>query len=80
METEEVRNHHDLAEFIRQFLGDLEQNPQGWENATLPHFLEAMSAFVDSIDGYFENRGEPMPEQPGWQTFADILAAARIYE
>ncbi|WP_442857041.1 DUF7660 family protein [Arthrobacter sp. YN] len=58
----------------------MRQDPEGWENADLESFLEAMSAWTRDMDGYFMNRGEPVPDVPSWQLFAQMLLAAKIYE
>ncbi|WP_457785924.1 DUF7660 family protein [Streptomyces rimosus] len=34
-----------------------------WENGSLNCCLEALSAWTNDMDGYFLNRGEPVPEQ-----------------
>ena len=75
-----VRSREDLAEFVRRLAHDLKQRPEEWENVDLGDFLEAMSAWVDDMDGFYKNRGEAVPTQPDWMTFAEILEAARIYE
>lgn len=75
-----VRSREDLSRFVRSLADDLRQRPAEWENADLSSFLDAMSAWVDDMDGFFRSRGEPIPAQPDWRTFAEILAAARVYE
>jgi hypothetical protein len=32
------------------------------------------------MEGYYNNRGEAMPETPDWQTLGQMLLAARVYE
>lgn len=75
-----VRSREDLAQFLRNLAQDLRLRPETWENADLGSFLEAMSAWVDDLDGYYRNRGEAVPTQPDWKTIAEIVAAARVYE
>ena len=71
------------AEFVR-FLGklqaDLKRNPDGWENPTLDRYLEAMASWVDDSDGYYRNTNQPVPAKISWRFFAEMLAAARMYE
>ena len=70
-------------EFIAQVQSlrdDLQQHPNAWPNDDLPSFLEALQAWVEDMDGYFANQGQPIPEQPSWQLLANILRAATIYE
>jgi len=45
----------------------------GWENADLPSFLDAMASWI-------EDMGDRLPTSPTWETFHDILSAAKIYE
>jgi hypothetical protein len=51
-----------------------------WENATLERFLEALIRYLGDLDGYFFNRGEPVPDQPDWHLIALLLIAASGYE
>lgn len=75
-----VRSRDELAQFVRGMAADLAERPETWENADLGRFLEAMSAWIDSMDAYYRNIGEPIPTQPDWRTLAEILGAARINE
>jgi len=42
-----------------------------WENTTLGEFLEALSPYVEDAD---------LPDEPSSRTFAQLLAAASMYE
>ncbi len=75
-----IESREDLVSFIHALIGDLRQNPDGWENPTLEAYLQALAAWVNDMDGYYLNRSEPVPEQPTWQTMGDILMGARVYE
>jgi len=77
---ESVQTRHDLSEFIASLLQDFKKDKPGWENTTLPSFLEAMSAWVEDMDGYYQNQGKPFSEDQLWKTFAEILYAAKMYE
>ena len=79
-EISKIKDHNDLAEFIQKIRQELIDNPAGWQNADLPAFLEAMSAWVEDFEGYCLNTGEPMPTAEAWQVVAKILCASRIYE
>lgn len=57
------------------------QNPDGWENKTLDTFLEALSAYTEDIQGYYDNMEKSVnADEPSWQTFADIFKGATMYE
>lgn len=67
--------------FLAALRRDLAVNHDQWENSTLPCFLEAMEAWVASLDGYYKNMGRgAVPPQPTWKMLAEILTAASVYE
>lgn len=75
-----IKTHEDLAEFIRDLQASLNEESSKWENTDLSSFLEAMAAWLDDMDGYYKNRGEPVPTQPDWKFVAGLLKAASVYE
>ena len=75
-----IRSREDFVAFVRALRKDFTENPQSWENDNLDHFLEALSAWVEDMDGYYLNQGKPVPRQLDWKTFADILMGAKMYE
>lgn len=77
---ESIANRHDLAKFANLLKLDLIKNPEQWENVTLPDFLDAISAWVDDMDGYYINKNQPVPKSPSWKNIAEILLAAKHYE
>jgi hypothetical protein len=66
--------------FVQALLRDLQQRPEEWENRDLATFLSAMVAWVEDMDGYYQNLGEAVPAQPTWKTLGQMLLAARVYE
>lgn len=77
---DEITSKEDLADFIEALRFDLLANPYNWENPNLERFLEAMVAWVRSMDNVYKNTGRKFPDQPNWKMMADILYAAKIYE
>ncbi|MEO6808186.1 MAG: hypothetical protein ABI353_03625 [Isosphaeraceae bacterium] len=75
-----IRTRDDFVEFVRDLTQDLWTNPGDWENPGLDSYLETLGAWVNDMDGYFQNRGEPVPKQASWKLLGEILLAARIYE
>jgi hypothetical protein len=69
-----------LADFVEALREDLRTNPSEWESATLDRFLGALASWIEDSDGYYRNRGEPVPTLPSWRNIAEMLAAARVYE
>ena len=75
-----IKTKEDLARFVEELKADLLSNADDWENLELDQFLEAMSAWISSMDVAYKNMGKTVPVQPDWCVFADILLAAKIYE
>ena len=47
----------------------------------MPNFLEALSAYTEDIQGYYDNmKFNVNADEPNWSTFADIFKGAKIYE
>jgi hypothetical protein len=79
-QVQEVTTREDFVAFARSLGKSLEAEPNGWINQDLASFLDALAAWSEDMDGYYLNRGEPIPQQPTWITVADMLAAAAVYE
>jgi hypothetical protein len=79
IEPDDVRTRDDFVALVRSLIANVEDAPEEWENVTLPAYLEALAAWVEDRDGYYQNRGEPVPDV-SWKAVADILLAAKVYE
>lgn len=79
-QIELIKSKEDLANFVEALKADLVANPDDWENQTLERFLDAMSAWIYSMENAYRNMGKEFPEQPSWKMIADILYAAKMYE
>lgn len=66
---------NELANLRNQYI----TSPKQIENLSVPKFLEAMSGFIADIEGFYQNKNQPVPEID-WQVFSDILKAASMYE
>jgi hypothetical protein len=77
---EQTRSRADFITFLQTLRSNLQQKPEEWENRDLVSFLKAMAAWVEDMDGYYQNLGESIPDQPTWKTMGQILLAARVYE
>ncbi len=80
MITEKIKNKRDFITFVLELRKDFKDNPESWENRDIDAFLEALAAWVDDMDGYYLNIGEPIPTEPSWRHFADMLMGASVYE
>jgi hypothetical protein len=75
-----IKSREDFIAFVRTLSKDFRENPQSWENDNLERFLEALGSWVEDMDGYYRNQGKPVPQQLDWNTLADMLMAAKMYE
>lgn len=75
-----IESRADFVLFVRNLLNDLKEKPGKWENSDLPSFLEAIAAWAEDMDSYYENRGEKLTEYVGWKTFGQVLLAGKFYE
>ena len=71
----------EFVKFLRKFKTDFDQNKSSWENQTLEDFLEAMIAYTEDIQGYYDNmKTNVNADQPTWENFMNILKGASTYE
>lgn len=76
-----VTDRQSFIKFLDLLHNDFLNNPESWENKTLPDFLEALSAYAANIQGYYDNMNQNVnADKPDWRTFSDIFKGARIYE
>ncbi|MFC6096335.1 hypothetical protein ACFPVY_06715 [Flavobacterium qiangtangense] len=76
-----VSDRQSFIKFLDLLRHDFLDNPESWENKSLPNFLEALSAYTEDIQGYYDNTNQNInADKPDWSTFADIFKGAKIYE
>lgn len=75
-----IETKEDFADFVGELREGLMANPSDWKNPDLVSFLDAMEAWVRSIDRYAKNSGDSDVASPSWSTFAKILCASKYYE
>ncbi|QDQ25894.1 hypothetical protein FNU76_05750 [Chitinimonas arctica] len=80
LKTDTVSSRDDFIEFVDALRLDLSTNRTKWQNASLDDFLEALSAWVQDMDGYYLNNNLPIPTSPEWKTIAEMMLAAKFYE
>jgi hypothetical protein len=78
--AEDVETQQDLARFIGRLHEDLNDHPEDWPNAALGSYLEAMSGWVQDMDGYFSHTGQDLARMSPYKLFAQILLASAHYE
>ena len=76
-----VTDRQSFIKFLDLLRKDFLDNPESWENKSLPDFLEALSAYTEYMQGYYDNTKQNInADQPEWSTFVDIFKGAKIYE
>ena len=76
-----VNDQASLAEFVKDLANEFSMNPEGWENGNLESFLRSMSSWIEEMDSFYNNIGQPYDEKRiSWKNFADILMASTMYE
>ena len=75
-----VESRADLVRFLAELSASVRAGDTNVENESAAALLDAASAWVDDYDGYFVNRGEPIPESPDWKMIATIFSASLVYE
>lgn len=75
-----IKSRNDFIVFIQYLIDDFRENPENWENKTIPDYLEAMQSWIEDMDNYYINMKRPIPHDVDWKTFADILMASKMYE
>ena len=78
--VEQIATKADLVSFVQKLAKDQQDNSTSWEHATIDRYLEAVSAWIADMDGYFKNQDLPPPIQPSWKLIGQILLAAKHYE
>lgn len=75
-----VLDQKSFAEFVALMAQEFSESGDQWENKDLQSFLDAMSGWIESMDGYYLNTGQAYDEKNvTWKTFADIMWAATMY-
>jgi hypothetical protein len=76
-----VTSRQTFIKFLDLLREDFENNSGNWESKTLSDFLEALSAYTEEIQGYYDNMQMNIDaDKPDWSVFADIFRGAKIYE
>ena len=75
----EVNDRQSFIRFLELLRIDYLKNQNDWENQTIDKFLEAMSAYTNDIQGYYDNTQQNVnADIPSWKVFADILKGSKF--
>ena len=77
-EIENINNTADFIHFLYLLAEDFEENPQEWENYTIPEFLEQMAGWIEDYSTCPANNIEW--EKIDFKVLAQIIYMGKIYE
>lgn len=80
MDADSVRTREDLVAYLAELSDAVRAGGAETQSVSASDLLEAASAWVADMDGYFANRGEAAPDDPSWALIAAIFDASLIYE
>jgi predicted AAA+ superfamily ATPase len=81
MQNLKVTDRQSFSQFVEMLRRDMSNNPSKYQNLTTADFLDAISSYAQDIQGYYDNTNQAIDTNtPSWQTFADILMGAAMYE
>lgn len=81
MKYSDVVNNEDFVAFVYWMAKESTKKNCGWENATLPEFLEALSYFAEDIETvHYDFIDVDMKTLSKWRIFAEMLWAAATIE
>ena len=73
-----VTDRDSFIRFVGLLIEDLRNNPKGWPNSRLEHYLQAMETYTGHIQTYYDSTNQDIDaDVPSWKVFADILKGAK---
>ena len=79
MERPIVRNREEFLAFLFDLMDHIDAVKP--ENDTVYTYVQAAAAWLRDADGFYTNIGESRDTgEADWQLFADLFAAALVYE
>jgi len=76
--NQRIKSKEDFLQFMEEFVALSYKGD--FENKTLPEYLEAMSRWIEDMEGYYQNTNQAIPQNINWKVFSDILIASSMYE
>lgn len=68
-----IRSKEEFIEFMQLFAATA-------PDVSVRDYLEALTAWVEDMDGYYKNSGKEKPADINWDFIATLLYAGSIYE
>jgi hypothetical protein len=76
----QVKTKNDFITFINTLAEDNDKSSIEWENANISSFLNAVAAWTEDMDGYYNNMKKDLPKNINWEFAATLFYVGKIYE
>jgi hypothetical protein len=76
---EPVKSKQELTDLLNLLAHQIKNNPKEYPNSNLIAFLEAMAAWINSSDGFYNNQGVPIPPLVCLSSIRDAVEAGLVY-
>lgn len=77
---EQVETREDFVRFMHKLKEDSHINVDEWENKEISSYLESVAAWVEDMDGYYNNMNICPPKDVDWRFLATLFYVGKIYE
>lgn len=78
--VKEIETREHFVVFMKIIIENFSYFSSVWENLELYNFLEALTAFSEDINGYYQHQSITPENEPTWRTLATVLMGAAVYE
>lgn len=68
-----IKSKEDFIEFMRLYIPTT-------NNSSVRDYLDSLAAWVEDMDGYYNNIGKEIPMNINWDFIATLLYVGNIYE
>lgn len=75
-----IKDKEDFISFINFLLTDNRVNNDEWENKDILSYLDAISSWVEDMEGYYQNMKIDIPANIDWKFIASLFYVGKIYE
>jgi len=75
-----ISNREQLIRALNALVDRIAESHEPIENDRTEIFLEALTRYVEDIDGWYKNQGLDIAAVSPWQVFYDSIEGALIYE
>lgn len=77
---DDIKSKEDFISFVNSLLKDNQVNNGEWENKDISSYLEAISSWVEDMEGYYDNMKLDVPTNIDWKFIATLFYVGKIYE